>query len=396
VNRSAENKTSRRSLFKPIKPKKLLHPSFQLISTSPRNRSTRLMMNQAYGRFIDRDGNFIEQFQTTGFNNRTFELYISELLHAEGFIVNGSAPQPDFEAQKDGARVFIECTTANPTDKADGIIRPYEPLNDLDLDAEKLRARAEDEIPIRFGGALRSKLNHRVGKSNPLAYWELPRVVGHPFILAVQTFHEHGSLMFTSAGLSFYLYGIRQNAEWNESGELIINHTAVTQHAYGNKTIPSAFFMQEGTENISAVLWTNAGTVPKFTRMALAGPYPDPSVTMLRSGTMFDSDPNAHAALPFVYIVGDPGAPDETWGQEAVLFHNPNAKHPVPLGLFSTVTEGCVQDGQYIDQIKGFSPYSSMSALIDGPGHRARARMLGDQVFSSLEGWYEKASARPA
>ena len=103
---------NKRGLFNPSVPKKQLHPSFKLVQSSPRNKSTRRLMNDAFARFVEKDGNFVEQFQTTGFNTRTFELYVSELLHAEGFTFEGTEPQPDFCVSKNGVKVAIECNSA--------------------------------------------------------------------------------------------------------------------------------------------------------------------------------------------------------------------------------------------------------------------------------------------
>ncbi|WP_202882877.1 hypothetical protein [Microvirga tunisiensis] len=223
----------------------------------------------------------------------------------------------------------------------------------------------------------------------------MPHVEGYPLILAVEAFHEDGSLGFSSSSTANYLYGIRHTPSWDDAGNLVVVSEDVAQHEYGGKVIPSGFFNLPETEYISAVLWTNAGTVPKFTRMALAGPYPDPDVTMLRFGSMYDPDPNAHAPLPFAYIVGDPGTPDETWGQEAILFHNPKAKYPIPLDLFETFTEGRIESGQYLDIMKGgFVPFMSMSHLIDGRGHRQAAMSFGDAAFEVLERTYARQDAR--
>lgn len=344
------------------------------------------MINEAFARFPDRDGNFVEQFQTTGFDNRTFELYVSELLHSEGFTMIGNAHHPDFSVEKGGVRIHIECTTANRTDKGGSRLIPYEPTNTRDLDIQDIRDRSENDIPVRIGGALRNKLLHRIDKKrNPKAYWQLPHVTGQPFVIAVQSFHEHGSLGFGGAATAFYLYGIRQSPSWDDSGRLIIEQKQIARHVSGDKDIPSGFFNLEGTEHVSAVLWTNAGTVPKFMRVALAGPYPDEDVTMLRFGTMNDPDPNAHQPLPFAYIVGDPGTPEETWGQEAMLIHNPNALHPVPPGLFETVTETVLENGRPVDTIKsGFLPYTSLSQVFAGPGGREGAMDFGDRVYDSL------------
>lgn len=375
-----------RGLFGQLPPKKLMHPSYKFLRESPRNRSTRAMMNEAFARFADRDGNFVEQFQTTGFDNRTFELYVSELLHSEGFAIVGDGPHPDFSVEKNGVRIHIECTTANRTDTGGSRLVPYEPTNDKDLSIQDIKDRSENDIPVRIGGALRNKLLHRVDKKrDPKAYWELPHVAGQPFVIAVESFHEHGALGFGGAATAFYLYGIRQSPSWDDSGKLVIEQQRVARHVSGGKDIPSGFFNLEGTEHVSAVLWTNAGTVPKFTRVALAGVYPDENMTVLRFGTMNDPDPNAHQPLPFAYIVGDPGTPEETWGQEAMLIHNPNALHPVPAGLFETVTETALENGRPVDTIKsGFLPYMSMSNVFAGPGHRAVAMDFGDRAYETL------------
>jgi hypothetical protein len=373
-----------RSLFATKKPKKLLHPSFEVISSSPWSKSTRRMMNDAFARFVERDGNFIEQFQTTGFNTRTFELYVSELLHSEGFAPIGREPQPDFTVAKNGVQISIECTTANPSGNDAGLLA-YRSVNEHDSDIADIRDRQENQVPIRIAGALRAKMQHRLDKKKEggKAYWELPHVAGCPFVLAIQTFHEHGSLAFSNVGVIRYLYGIKHRPSWDDEGNLVIETDRVSQHKHAEKEIPSGFFDLEGSENVSAVLWTHSGTVPKFTRMAITGPYPDDDVSVVRFGNMIDHDPNAHLPLPFAFIVGDEDAPTETWGTGANLFHNPRAKHPVPLGLFETVTDSTYVDGVYRDRPKAeFMPIASISHSIRGPGHRAAAERLRDRILA--------------
>jgi hypothetical protein len=375
--------SSARSLFATKKPKKLLHPSFEVLSSSPWSKSTRRMMNDAFARFVERDGNFIEQFQTTGFNTRTFELYVSELLHSEGFAPLGNEPQPDFTVAKNGVQISIECTTANPSGNDAGL-QAYRTINKRDADIADIRDRQQNQLPIRIAGALRAKMLHRLEKKNGgKAYWELPHVAGRPFVLAIQTFHEHGSLSFSNVGVIRYLYGIEHRPSWDEEGNLLIDTQRVEQHKHDEKEIPSGFFDLEGSENVSAVLWTNAGTVPKFTRMAITGPYPDEEVSIVRFGNMIDHDPNAHVALPFAFIVGDEGTPIETWGTGANLFHNPRAKHPVPLGLFETVTDSTYVDGVYSDRPKSdFVPIMSISNSMRGPRHRAIAERWRDEILA--------------
>ena len=144
---------------------------------------------------------------------------------------------------KDGVKVAIECTTANPTGRDKSGPYVYEPTNEKDVDLEALRARQENEVPIRIAGALRNKMLHRLNKKrSPAAYWELPHVADNPFVLAIQTFHEHGSLAFSNAAVVRYLYGIAHRPSWDESGNLVINVEQVREHSHGEKIIPSGFF----------------------------------------------------------------------------------------------------------------------------------------------------------
>ena len=232
-------------------------------------------MNDAFARLVERDGNFIEQFQTTGFNMRTFELYVSELLHSEGFEAVGREPQPDFTVRKNGIQISIECTTVNPTGNDTGLL-PYKTMNPNDLDVADIRSRQEDQLPIRIAGALRSKMQHRLDKKNAggKAYWELPHVAGHPFVLAIQTFHEHGSLSFSNVGVIRYLYGLKHTPTWDKEGNLIVQADRVEGHKHDEKEIPSGFFDLPGSENVSAVLWTNAGMRSVAQRVKGRSPLP--------------------------------------------------------------------------------------------------------------------------
>ena len=376
---------SRSTLFSVLKSDVQLHPSFQQLQSASRSTSTRSMMDEAFARFTEKDGNFVEQFQTAGFDSRTFELYVSELLHSENFTIQTIASQPDFYAEKGGLKICIECTTSNPTDAGDARIRPYEPVNERDADLQDIMFRLDGDLPIRVGGALYSKLTKRFGKYPPLGYWDLPHVKGHPFILAIQCFHEPAALAFSGAAIASYLYGFRQKPSWDDQGQLVIETSPVYEHRRHEKVIPSGFFGLPESENVAGVLWTNAGTIPKFTRMALSGSYPDDHVTCLRFGSMYDFDPNAHAPLPFAYIVGDPDTPCETWGQESVLYHNPRAKCPVPTDLFDTVGEGHIEDGRYVEKMKsGFVPFFSLTHLVEGLGHRRGAINIGDMAWKHL------------
>ena len=168
-----------------------------------------------------------------------------------------------------------------------------------------------------MGSALRSKWQKE--------YWAHdPRVAASPLVLAIEDFRSANSLGFANAGLLSYLYG----AEIPDSlGEAMWAGTKV-RHVLGAKSIPSGFFYQPGAEHVSAVIFSNAGTVAKFNRMGHQA-APNPGVRMRRDCIIQNN--GGLEPLHLAYEVGTGFR--ERWDQEMVVFHNPNALHPLPRGF---------------------------------------------------------------
>src|SRR3546814_15734503 len=62
----------------------------------------------------DADGNFIEQFQTTGFDPRLWELYLFATFNELGYARDSAVAVPDFILTGLPGRLAIEANTANP------------------------------------------------------------------------------------------------------------------------------------------------------------------------------------------------------------------------------------------------------------------------------------------
>lgn len=386
-------------LFKSTRPDEKLHPTYVRTRDDPRYAPGRLLMEEAFVRFNDRDGTFVEQFQTTGLDQRTFELYVSELLRAEGFIETGQAPQPDFIVSKSGVTIAIECTTANPKDDGKGPrMRPYRHLEDKATSLSEISEVARNDIPARIGAALRKKLQHRVKVGTErIPYWELPQCESMPFVVAVQSFHSDGSLGYSDAGIAEYLYGIRHSPEWDNHGNLVVKSDPIDGHKDRRRgaLISSGLFNQAGSEHLSGVLWSNAGTIPKFNRMALAGEHATDAVVGLRYGNCYDPDPNAISGLPFAYIIGDPEAPRETWGLEAIFFHNPNTSRPIAEGLFDQVSEASYVDSVYsVKHNNPFHPFMSATQFFVGQHRWIEANMIGEMMWEALSQAYLISSSK--
>src|SRR4051812_5959615 len=102
-------------LFDPVVDEARLSESFKTVARSPGYAPARATMRETYARIGDRDGNFVEQFQTSGFDARVSELYLFAALEAAGFEIRMPASAPDFLVRGHGFDWSIEATTANPS-----------------------------------------------------------------------------------------------------------------------------------------------------------------------------------------------------------------------------------------------------------------------------------------
>lgn len=368
-------------LFDPVVPPQRLNPTFTLLRDSAGSEPARHMMNMAFDTLVDSDGNFVEQFQTQGFDARVFELY----LHAyfsdlEGVKVVRPA-RPDFLVTLGGLTVAVEATTSNPAQGRGGAPAPTANIEvtdahyaaakrsglvdtlavfapDLDLESRAHTiARAEHEFPIRIAGPLTAKLGHR--------YWELPDVAGRPLVLAVEAFHAPDALTFSSAGLTGYLYGIEQTWSHDAAGTLHVQNAARTEHRVGKKSIPSHFFGLTDAEHVSAVMFTNSGTTAKFGRLGYQAGFHRGNVYMFRSGFYHDPDPNATAPRYAVYDLASPPFL-ETWGDGLVVCHNPHALIPLPRGYFPDATDVYKSGEQVAADVRATHAYLSTTQIIVG------------------------------
>ncbi len=131
-------------LFVPLVPEARLHPGFNHLRTSKAEEPARLMMSEVYKDFPDPDGDFAEQFQTEGFNARTFELYLHAYLASSGYGIRRQSPGPDFIATHSGVSCAIEATTTNPS--GGSALRLADVL-DGDMSGEALEKKSTASFP---------------------------------------------------------------------------------------------------------------------------------------------------------------------------------------------------------------------------------------------------------
>ena len=96
--------------FAPIVDDAKLHPYFAILRDSDSHLPAREMLNLIAPHFHDIDGNFLQQFQTTGFDARLWELYLQAYFVEEELFLNRDHNAPDFIVEKFGLKVGIEAT----------------------------------------------------------------------------------------------------------------------------------------------------------------------------------------------------------------------------------------------------------------------------------------------
>lgn len=334
--------------FKQIVPDDKLHPYFAILKDSEAHLPAREIINLMAPHFKDIDGNFVEQFQSTGFDARIWELYLHAYLVEEELFFDREHNAPDFIVEKYGHKVAIEAViVGRKTNNPARYFKP-DPKELLNVDVRK---EHENAMPIRFGSPLFTKLQKK--------YWELPQVQGCPLIFAIADFHDDQSMTWSSTALINYLYGVRHEHHYNEEGKLVIDPIQIKKHKVGDKEIPSGFFFQPDAENVSAIMFSASGTISKFNRMGRQAGFKHPDVRIYRFGSHHDHDENASLPKMFNYEVDETGT--ETWAEGMSIFHNPNAKHPVPEELFPTAAHHRFENDQIISMLPEFYPYSSMT-----------------------------------
>jgi hypothetical protein len=319
--------------FSPLVDAAKLHPHFRKLASGDGFSAAREIIGAMMRWHEDVDGNFVEQFQTAGFDARLWELYLFAVLVEADLEVSHPKPAPDFLARGLNGEFALEATTINPSAGSDhrGGSTP-----NLQTDEGRMEYTL-NYLPIRYAGPLTNKLSKE--------YWKRSSVTGKPLVIAIQDFHASMSMTYSGSALPAYLYGFTQSAERGQDGKLTIRTSKIQEHKWGDKVVPSGFFSLPGAENISAVMFNSSGTISKFNRMGVRAGFGAGNVVLIRRGHAWDPDPNASVPRPFMHIVGE-GYP-ETWVEGMDVFHNPSALNPLDPDLLpGAAHHRLLEDGQ--------------------------------------------------
>lgn len=329
-------------LFKKIVDESVLHPHIKTVMLPGHEPSRDLVMTWAEG-FPDRDGKFVQEFQTT-FNSSFWEVYLYAVFSEYGFAFDWSESAPDFLLKKDALTICVEAVTANA---ADGKPREWErpftldkPPPEIDLDA------LNREAMVRLANSIHSKYTKYLK-----SYAKLPHVVGKPFVLAVAPFEQPDFNLQYNRPIKAVLYDhYVDEPAYLKNPAAFPNGPPNRQLGYVTKDngaeIQLGFFNDESMRYVSAVLFSCTATWGKVDAMA---PQSESRRTFVHTvwGSGSDGKP--------IQRIGSPAEIGETITDGLQIYHNPFALYPlapdvlrrqgVVQNFFDTNTNQWVEEG---------------------------------------------------
>jgi hypothetical protein len=180
--------------FTPLVPEERLNRLFKILSSEERYSPARKLIEAMMRFYEDTDGNFVEQFQTTAFDARIWELYLFATFTELGYARVPDLAVPDFLFDSPFGRVGVEATSASPPTVGD--VKPPS-------DKAEFIAYIENYVPIKLARVLQRKLE----KKKP--YWDAVEMKDVPFIIAVQDFHSPGAMRMITSAMTEYVFGVR-------------------------------------------------------------------------------------------------------------------------------------------------------------------------------------------
>ena len=187
-------------------------------------------------------------------------------------------------------------------------------------------------------------------------HWSLP----------LETSGRPEGIYYSAKFLQEYLYGQRQSREGNT-----YVYTPIQEHVYRDRKKPSGFFSLPDSGNISAVLFSDGGTISKFHRMGKLAGFGNQDVKMLRVGQRYETSQSPDVTVFRVKV--DPPGYAETWSEGIYVFHNPRAKYPLSPQLFPDASHTFLTNGQYAISVPDRFPIWSKD---NHPFRRAENTMI--------------------
>ncbi len=345
-----ERESNPLKLFDPVVAEARLHPNLRSILSTGNVYNMDVLQDWARG-FVDRDGKFIEEFQTT-FNSSFWELYLFAVLKKYGMSVDFSQARPDFCIPSLGLN--IEATIASNAQGAEPEFARLGKMPPGNLNAFNL------QTIVRLANSLAAKHRKYIESYAPLDH-----VKDRAYVVAVTNFDQPFSFMACQRPIEAVLYGYyvdeeRYIATGGQEGRLQGEELRQVLKDNGSP-IDLGLFTTPAYREISAVIFSGCATMGKV-RALSSDPAPGIVFTALRL--------NPAADRP--HVINEP----KRRYQESLLdglrvYHNPFAQRPLDPALFRhpSVFQWYFQgDEEIIEQREGQLLFRCVNTVLDKPG----------------------------
>lgn len=331
-------------LFQNLKNEDKQHPNFKVLKSNIALSMAKETVKEVSYHYKDIDGNFIDQFQSiNGFDSRIWELFLFCFFREQFFSFKRNFSAPDYMIEKFNEEIAVEAV----------IVGRKTELESSPKTDKEIQDKLKNEVPLLFANALFDKMKKK--------YWEKDHVVNKPFVIAIADFHDTMSMTWTFNSLLDYLYGYKYEHSFDKNGELIVKPIKIEDYTKPNGTkIPSGFFFQPDSENVSAIIFSSCGTLSKFNRMGKQAELGSEIPTLLRTATFYNHTPNSDTPNIVTYKVDKDS--EETWSEGVVVYHNPNAKIPLnPVFFDRRVAQCFFRDKIVYSEMPMYFPYNSFT-----------------------------------
>lgn len=305
-------------LWTPIVPIGRQHHNFSNVLRQGNAAGRAVISSWAEG-FADRDGKFVQEFQTT-FDSAFWELYLFACFKHLNLSPSARHHAPDFMLTIGKDEVAVEATVAKEADGHRPEWDKYDLIKSREIPDLAQRMRY---TTVRLASRFVSKVHEYRTK-----YAALPHVRDRPFVLCVAPFDQPFTFDLAQQCMRRVLYRadtpiFERHPETGEA--VVIGASEVDRVMKGaGVEVPMGMFCDRSYEEVSAVIFSATATWCKAKALS----------TDSENGTQFRAERyNAFGTIPLVTVAQKPQY-RETLLDGMILSLNPFALHPIDIGPF--------------------------------------------------------------
>ena len=300
-------------LFKSVVPADKQHDIFRLLM-HPDHAPERAVIQAWAAGFIDRDGKFVKEFQSS-FESSFWELYLHAVLMDMGMNLDYSFHAPDFVVTSPTPFV-MEATIAMPPEggaPAYGLRKPDIPNNFGEFNRQAILRLCNS-----FSSKVRKYRQH---------YAALAHVSNRPYVIAIAPFDRSQAHLAANRPIMAALYGIYfdEEATIAARAENVITHNIESISKHDTASVPVGMFSDDAYKEVSAVVYGPLATWGKVRALADA-PHRNIHFTTIHPSDGPGLIPQVRTATKANYR--------EHLLDGLYVFHNPYAERPLPTDVF--------------------------------------------------------------